>query len=104
MRTAHDARARLIDGGVAAAVLGVSWLSVFVAHDVGGGEADSLIPVWSEYLLLAVMIAPLAWPGTCSTTPRPSASTSSCSAAMPSWSTRASWSPHGCWVTRPADP
>jgi signal transduction histidine kinase len=61
MRATHDARTRLIDGGVAAAVLGVSWLSVFVAHDVGGEEARSLIPVWSEYVLLAVMIAPLAW-------------------------------------------
>ena len=61
MRAAHEARTRVIDGGVTAAVLGVSWLSVFVAHDVGGDEARSLIPVWSEYVLLAAMIAPLAW-------------------------------------------
>ncbi|CAN5796462.1 sensor histidine kinase [soil metagenome] len=50
-----------IDTATTAVLLGLSWLSLFVAHDVGGDEALSLIAPWAEYVLVAAMIVPLAW-------------------------------------------
>lgn len=50
-----------VDWIVAAAVLGVSWLSLFVAHDIAGVEARTSLPVWGEFVLVAVMIVPLPW-------------------------------------------
>lgn len=61
MQTAPSGRTLATDAAVAAGVLGLSWLSMFVAHDVGGADARSLIVEWAEYPLVAAMLAPLAW-------------------------------------------
>lgn len=54
-------RAPVTDRVIAVALLALSWLSLFVAHDVGGEEARSLIEPWVEYVLVAAMVIPLAW-------------------------------------------
>lgn len=50
-----------VDAALTTALLGLSWLSVFIAHDIGGAEVAARIPEWAEYPLLAAMIVPLAW-------------------------------------------
>lgn len=61
MQTAPTGRRRANDAAVAAGVLGLSWLSLFVVHDLAGDDARSLILEWAEYPLVAAMIVPLVW-------------------------------------------
>jgi len=47
----------LIVGGL----LALSWLTIFVVHDIAGDEVTTSIPRWAEHLLAAAMFVPLAW-------------------------------------------
>ena len=44
-----------------AGIVAMSWTAVFVAHDLLGEEVATSLPRWSEYVLTAAMIVPLAW-------------------------------------------
>lgn len=46
---------------IVAALVGYCWLAVFVAHDLIGEDAATVLPRWVEYTLAAAMIVPLAW-------------------------------------------
>jgi signal transduction histidine kinase len=46
---------------IVAALIGYTWLAVFVAHDLGGEDFATVLPRWLEYVLAASVAVPLAW-------------------------------------------
>jgi signal transduction histidine kinase len=51
----------LIDGIVAATLLGVALLTVFITHDLELRDEPAHVPLWAEYALTVALMVPLAW-------------------------------------------